>query len=1349
MSQNDETGDLQSMINSMSISQRTDPHQLDRLAAEMEKRLGISLPKHAYKQVASQIASLSLNKNGEQRTGDSLSDNERQNDNGDVQNTWSMTDSGSSLGSTPENISRNVSTRRGVARSPTPIGPFFEKSNTEDRQTETPGKTHQVRHRSRSPFRRTETPGKTHRVRQRSRSPFRFFGKKQPSEEKKELDETSSPEAPKRMGVTGVSSQRPHAPLAGQMASPIFSPQQRVGSSPSSPVGPTTASKQSDGYSPPEASPFLARPGLQEDVRINQSSSLSSPARPILTVKQHSSSRPSNRSTPRHRRSGSSCTDEGDGCYKPRVPSSFSSSRSLNGSPSFSSSRSLNGLRTMENEQSGNKTGPIDLDLPELQRCHSMEMKNTDNPTKAAAAAAPSGSSFFSPEPRPFVPNRPQGTEVKTADGKLRRKGATPEWISNKHALDSSFEQPSFAPAQTSSGDNGIHFEIGTGVNVGRPKGRRTSRRPSAGPIFVEKSQSTRAAAGADYAFLGSDRSKSDASSTVQSAVRVNTSDQPKADPAISPGEMFSPMQGVEINNTPKMGSPLPCGADVKFELGTSRSPPVQSPRFSRLARPRRGDQSRKSRLKNNFVFPEPLDATQQQSESQSVEGADHSFCQDAKSVASAVPNQTTTDHLYGGSSVPGVDYSGLTARVAALQEEAKCIYISGDYRSSILKYTEAIGLFGNRPEPARLISNRAAGLQMIGAYEVAATECERALPLVEDAPLKGEPLSTDNGSLLKVKLHTRRGRALVRQGDCEIAMIAFGQAIALIDSTVESIEKARAFPTNHVEQNKTVLSQMKSEAVMGQNEASRLRAEFENIEKRAVESRRSPADRKIYVELLGHVNMALSIAGGSLDLKMKKIELLVNLKRWREAAGFCERLAASNVRMDQIFTGDLAAKNPFPDALPAQTLTSDFFSKAREEADELKLNSKGVAEAVQFLPSALLPLYIRALRLEERYPAADAALHAIEGLNMRNAKSVISPWITEEREKLLQTKHARERGDELFRVGNFNEAAENYAMCLRIDAKGLTFNPAHSPSAGGRLHAVLHCNRAACLMALRKFSDAVEECSSALRIHSRYMKAMLRRARCYMRLQRFHEAISEYRRWLELVDEARTSPHSVPAFASPCLFDGPGDVSDADISQVNRELDEVFKAKNRAEAASREDANRRSESAKWKQDAFPQSSRSSWTKGTAQQRREDWYNQTDARRWDSFKNNDKKNGPSPRRSFHTRSRSQGPSSRYGDQRSSQNQGHNRNTSDSASLSPSSDTTRDHYKVLGLQQTCTGDEIKKSYRKLALKYHPDKNQEAGASDTFRRVKLAYETLSDASARRKYDEELRFSSRFRF
>merc|ERR1712130_735784 len=106
--------------------------------------------------------------------------------------------------------------------------------------------------------------------------------------------------------------------------------------------------------------------------------------------------------------------------------------------------------------------------------------------------------------------------------------------------------------------------------------------------------------------------------------------------------------------------------------------------------------------------------------------------------------------------------------------------------------------------------------------------------------------------------------------------------------------------------------------------------------------------------------------------------------------------------------------------------------------------------------------------------------------------------------------------------------------------------------------------------------------------------------------------------------------------------------------------------------AASREDANRRSESAKWKQDAFPQSSRSSWTKGTAQQRREDWYNQTDARRWDSFKNNDKKNGPSPRRSFHTRSRSQGPSSRYGDQRSSQNQGHNRNTSDSASLSPSS-----------------------------------------------------------------------------
>lgn len=55
-------------------------------------------------------------------------------------------------------------------------------------------------------------------------------------------------------------------------------------------------------------------------------------------------------------------------------------------------------------------------------------------------------------------------------------------------------------------------------------------------------------------------------------------------------------------------------------------------------------------------------------------------------------------------------------------------------------------------------------------------------------------------------------------------------------------------------------------------------------------------------------------------------------------------------------------------------------------------------------------------------------------------------------------------------------------------------------------------------------------------------------------------------------------------------------------------------------------------------------------------------------------------------------------------------------------------------------------DIKQSFRKLALKYHPDKNQEDGAIDNFRRVRLAHETLCDPVKRRAYDVELGINNR---
>lgn len=64
---------------------------------------------------------------------------------------------------------------------------------------------------------------------------------------------------------------------------------------------------------------------------------------------------------------------------------------------------------------------------------------------------------------------------------------------------------------------------------------------------------------------------------------------------------------------------------------------------------------------------------------------------------------------------------------------------------------------------------------------------------------------------------------------------------------------------------------------------------------------------------------------------------------------------------------------------------------------------------------------------------------------------------------------------------------------------------------------------------------------------------------------------------------------------------------------------------------------------------------------------------------------------------------------------------------------------RDFYEVLGVSEGASGDEIKKAYRKLARKYHPDVNKESDAEDKFKEVKEAYDTLSDPQKKAHYDQ----------
>src|SRR5699024_1899528 len=63
----------------------------------------------------------------------------------------------------------------------------------------------------------------------------------------------------------------------------------------------------------------------------------------------------------------------------------------------------------------------------------------------------------------------------------------------------------------------------------------------------------------------------------------------------------------------------------------------------------------------------------------------------------------------------------------------------------------------------------------------------------------------------------------------------------------------------------------------------------------------------------------------------------------------------------------------------------------------------------------------------------------------------------------------------------------------------------------------------------------------------------------------------------------------------------------------------------------------------------------------------------------------------------------------------------------------------DFYDILGVSKDATDQEIKKAYRQLSKKYHPDINKEEGAEEKFKQIQEAYEVLSDSNKRAAYDQ----------
>jgi len=707
-------------------------------------------------------------------------------------------------------------------------------------------------------------------------------------------------------------------------------------------------------------------------------------------------------------------------------------------------------------------------------------------------------------------------------------------------------------------------------------------------------------------------------------------------------------------------------------------------------------------------------------------------------------------------------DISGRDSHLAALRDEGRELYLQRRYQESVVRYTAAVRgrtrNFTVVPAPgqndemlALLLGNRAAALIMVGAFEAAAADCQKALEQVPDENFTNPSqnvvaavwdLKAESGPALRSKLLCRMGRALLKAGKVDAAEEAF-------DATIRTAEEAlnKYGRTNLDAKAINVLDQSMADATLNKTDVKRYRNETAEILKFCAGLPPNVAAKRNGAQVLLHINNALTLTPGEVELHTHKVHLLARMKRWADLAAHCETFAAEVVKLDGVFVDDIENLNPFPAVLPAKSLPADFFDMAALDATTnvpKTLDATAVGEAVLRMPPAMLPLYLRALRLEERYAESSRASSVLDAHARDNRTNSNVAWLGQEKDKLRRTTAIKEGGDELFRKAQYEQAAAKYASCLLIDAEGEEIGVDGS-NAGGRLHAVLHCNRAACFMALKNYREAARECTSALQIHSLYMKAMLRRARCHARLDRHEEAISEYQRWISLVEAAGRNPQAAASGeTSSCYFDRPNDATAEDLDKARKELTDTKKAKT-AKTEAEANARARAERQRWYDENLRRGGAGANAGGSdAYRRRQQWYDSAGsdgARRWDSF------NGSSPKKPGGNGGRSHSqrspPRASYQQQRNQsyrQQQQQQQETRASSTGNPNGTT---HYAVLGVSSTATVAEIKKGYRKMALQYHPDKNKGDDAPDKFRRVQKAYDTLSDDGKRRKYDAEIRY------
>ena len=601
-----------------------------------------------------------------------------------------------------------------------------------------------------------------------------------------------------------------------------------------------------------------------------------------------------------------------------------------------------------------------------------------------------------------------------------------------------------------------------------------------------------------------------------------------------------------------------------------------------------------------------------------------------------------------------------------ALKQRGNIKYNEGDYVGAVKLYSQAIQV---SPTIPTYLLNRSAALIQLQRFSDAVEDSNRATEM--DRTL--------------VKGYLRAGRSLIAMGRASDAREQFQRCCAVEQAPSmkpDMFEKIQAEARNEILRVQAYETGMRECISLLLQAGANPRGRKSDRKRRS--SRPTDVDRRanriLAQEALKLSNRATVIATWSIEpVRLKIIAMIAmgTLDSLTDSIDLCDfelrqRRQRSIVRLEDLVLGrDLSSSTP-------------------DESMRL-----AVANDIAILSL----LRGRALHLCGDIPGSESALRSAN-IALRNELALCNPdmprpgghrqlmqaqaELLEEQRLVREMQARRECGNTEFRNVKYAKAYDAYSGALNLDPSHDSYN------------AILYCNRAAALMMLGLFTEAVADCDEALKRHSYYPKARQRRANALRSAGQLAGAQSELDR---LRSEMKRRGHhkQTPRTGLDRLFG-------VDYRTVEQEYNEILVLL--ASEQERKSKNR---------------SRASYSSGYSQP------NSRSERRYGrSYRSN----------STGSNTRSSGRSG--GDARSSGYRKQYRQSygNTSSTNAPAPRRNEDPYTILGVRRGDGAAKIKKAYHKLALKYHPDKlksssmNGGEDPAEVFKRINEAYSKVQE-------------------